>query len=224
MTRVRGMLIIIKKREENFRLTPDKVIRIFASDLQGSQGWWGHSYMTGTVISKKNINFPFLQDCIGCSYIVSAMRVNPLLRGGLYWVKEPVAIMNPASADRVPKTKSNNEMISAYSTKARYEQIKYRLQFAEDCDLSKELYGLIRARDKKRTVRVLFNKYGYDIIRILDELDKTILDNDEFIKLSGRMWLRAHIQAPSRLGYHMLILPFLHKQKLMFIDKIIFDL
>jgi glycosyltransferase involved in cell wall biosynthesis len=186
------------KRDEEFWLTPDKAIRAFASDLQGTPGWWGHSYITGTVIKAENIDFPFLQDYIGCGYMASALAANALLQGGLYWINDPVAIITPARADRVPKTKSNNEMISSYSTEARYEQIKYRLQFAEDCNLNEELYEFIRAKEKQYTVGVLFKKYGYDLISILDELDQTILDKEEFIKLSGGMWLRAQINKPRR--------------------------
>jgi len=187
------------KADEEFWLTPDKAIRAFASDLQGTPGWWGHSYITGTVINLANIDFPFLQDYIGCGYMASALAANALLQGGLYWINDPVAIMTSARADRVPKTKSNNEMISFYSTEARYEQIKYRLQFAEDCNLNKELYGFIRAKEKQYTVRILFNKYRYNVINILDELDQTILNNEEFIKLSGRMWLRAQINKLRRV-------------------------
>jgi len=184
------------KRKEEYWLSPDKAIRAFASKLQGTPGWWGHSYITGTVIKSNNIDFQFLEDYIGCGYMASALAANALLQGGLYWINDPVAIITPARADRVPKTKSNDEMISSYSTDARYEQIKYRLQFAEDCNLDQELYEFILQKEKEYTVNVLYREYGYNIIRHLNDIDKTILNKPEFIKLSGKMWLGAQINKP----------------------------
>lgn len=115
------------KRDEEFWLSSNNALRAFASDLQGAPGWWGHSYMTGTVIRSDNLDFHFLENYIGCGYMASAMAANALLQGGLYWIDDPVAIITPTRVERVPTTISENEQISFYSTDARYEQIKHRL-------------------------------------------------------------------------------------------------
>ena len=180
------------KKNEEFWMFPDNAIRAFASDF-GTGGWWGHSYMTGTVIKSDYIDFNFLEDYIGCSYMVSAMVAKALLQGGLYWIDDPVAIITPSRADRVPATKSNEDMISFKSIEARYKQVEYRLQFAEESDLGENLYEFIKDEEKEYIVNELYQKYGLNLIRHLNELDKTILKKEDLIKILGRIWVKKQI-------------------------------
>lgn len=160
------------KSEEQYWPRSSEALRAYAQ-MSDAVGWWGRSYLSGSVVSRDAINTMMARSYVGCGFMASLLIVQAMSKGSMYWVDDPICALGFGIADRGrdPETKTKNGPISSYDLNARISQIGYRLEVAKSLDIDDKTYQLIIDVEKAQLLRWAIEKNGLNYFGIISTLN-----------------------------------------------------
>jgi|AntDeeMinimDraft_6_1070357.scaffolds.fasta_scaffold01103_2 Glycosyltransferases involved in cell wall biogenesis len=165
------------QKESTYWEHPTQSLSTITNEIPSSIGWLPHSYMSGVLVKRSEIDTPFLTKFIGCVYMVSFIIVTALMNSEIYWIDEPVCAIGPNQAGREIRSSETTETpVGINTVSGRVTDQKYRLQLAEDLDISEKSRDQIIKRERLSITDTIINLTRGNIFQSYRWLEKCSLD------------------------------------------------